>query len=164
MDFDYSKLDYRKARLGDLKALPAIARELKISGTDRQIQKRLRRMILRPTYKIYVLTYDEDEVIALAMFRESHYIASDIPGIQVLGVAVSPEHQGHGAASSFMGLLAQEAVKREYSQLWFWTQVDTLVEFYEGLGFERSGHRFVMAFPKPENLSLRRRLVRRLGV
>lgn len=161
--FDVGQVEYRKARFGEIRTLVPLARELVGAATDRQLEKRLRRLILRRGYSLYVLTW-EKQVIALAIFRLGYFLGADVPYVQVIGLVVDPRFRGHGISATLIGLLSQESVKRGYCQLWFLTQQESLIEFYEGLGFDNSGYLFTLPLPLDRKLPLRRRIVRRLGI
>lgn len=158
---ELEEITYRKARVGDAAVLAPMVRELAGDASDEQIRRRLRRMILRPGYLAYVLVHQE-KPIALALFRPGLFLGADAPYLQVLGLVVDPAYRGHGISAHFMSLLGQESTRQGYCQLWFITQHDYLHQFYESLGFVKTGTRFVIHTPASGRTGLLRRIGRKL--
>ncbi len=161
--FDLEQVSYRKARLGEIKTLVPLARELVGNATDRQLEKRLRRLLLRRGYRIYALIWRKG-IIGMAIFRESYFLGADAPSLQIIGEAIDPEFRGNGISAYFMNLLSGEANSRGYSRLWLVTQHEHRIELCESLGFANSGYWFTLPLSSEEGLPLKRRLIRRLGI
>ena len=83
----------------------------------------------------------------------------------MLGLVIHPEYQRQGLATMLAAKYLGEIYGySNYSQFWFITQHEHLYEFYEGLGFERTGARFVYHERGSGKPSLGRRITRALGI
>lgn len=157
-------LRLKKAGLRDVRMVRTLVKELAGDATDTQVRKRFRRMILRPSYVVYLL-YDGDEPISLWIGREGYFLGADAPYLQMLGLVVHPDHQRKGIGTMLAAkYLTDVYAHSNYSQFWFITQHEHLYDFYEGMGFERTGARFVYHGRGTGRPSLGRRITRALGI
>ena len=157
-------LVFRKARLSDAGKVGRLVRELAGDVSDAALRKRFRRIVLRPSYINFLFLHD-GRPIALFLGREGYFLGADAPYLQGIGIVVDPEYQRQGMASA----LAQTYMmtlypQSDYSQFWFITQQDHLHQFYESLGYEKTGVRFVLHQRGQGQPSLGRRMARKLGV
>jgi ribosomal protein S18 acetylase RimI-like enzyme len=165
--FDQSYVDalrLKKASLFDVGKVDHLVRELAGDATDSQVRKRFRRMIVRPSYRVYMLL-EGDKPVSLWIGRDGYFLGADAPYLQMLGLVIHPEYQRQGLATMLAAKYLGEIYGySNYSQFWFITQHEHLFEFYEGLGFERTGARFVYHGRGSGKPSLGRRITRALGI
>lgn len=157
-------LRLKKAGLRDVGKVTALVKELAGEATESQMRKRFRRLVIRPSYRLY-LFLDGDKPIALWMGRDGYFLGADAPYLQMLGLVVHPDYQRQGIGTMLGAKHLQEVYAlSNYSQFWFITQHDHLHDFYEGLGFERTGSRFVYHGRGTGRPSLGRRITRVFGI
>ena len=157
-------LRLKKASLFDAGRVGDLVEELAGGASESQMKKRLRRMIIRPSYLVY-LFLDGENPVAMFTSREGYFLGADAPYLQMLGYVVHPDYQRQGMGTLIAAkYLSQAYASSNYSQFWFITQHEHLYEFYEGLGFERTGARFVYHGRGSGKPSLGRRITRALGI
>ena len=156
------QIDYRKARLSDIKDMSPLVRTLAGDASYKEVRRRLKRMLLRPGYHIMVVEH-QNQVVGLNILREGLFLGADSPGLQSLSLVVDPGYRGQGIASFFMEKAVEKSSSDGFCQVWGLTQHKHLHEFYESLGFTNTGTRFVIHTPPTGRLPLGRRVIRKLG-
>lgn len=165
MDQDFvDSLTLKKATLRDVGRVGELVRELAGEAPESVLRKRFRRMVLRPSYHVYLLL-DGDDPVSLWIGREGYFLGADAPYLQMVGFVVRPDLQRQGLGTMLGAkYLAEIYNYSNFSQFWFITQHDHLHDFYESLGFEKTGARFVYHGRGAGKPPLRRRISRRLGI
>jgi GNAT superfamily N-acetyltransferase len=157
-------LEFRKARLTDAKKVTHLVRELAGDASEAQIRRRFRRLVLRPGYLVYLFLQD-GKPVAMWIGREGYFLGADLPYLQMLGMVVAPDLQRRGLGTLLVSRALQNIFpETDYCQVWFITQHEHLHSFYERLGFEKTGVRFVLHRSGAGRSPIARRLARRLGI
>lgn len=157
-----SGLVVRRGRVRDAGHVAELARELAGPMTDREARRRVLRLVLRPSYLVYVVE-DEDadgRIVGLWFGREGYFLGADLPFVQTMGLVVAADRRHEGIASHLMRTCPPDS---HHCQNWFTTQHPHLHGFYEGLGFTISGTRFVRHLDQRAPLPPHRRAVRALA-
>ncbi len=157
------ELTYRKARLSDVEAVAPLVNTLAGEASDEEVRRRLKRMMFRPSYHVLVAAHS-GKIVGLNILREGLFLGADAPGLQSLSLVVDSGYRGKGIATYLLERALEKSAKEGFCQLWGLTQHEHLHEFYQNLGFENTGVRFVIQTPSTGRLPVKRRLVRRLGV
>lgn len=165
IDQDFvDSLQLKKASLRDVSRVGHLVKELAGDAPEKAVRRRFRRMVVRPSYLVYLLLH-EDRPISLWIGREGYFLGADAPYLQMLALVVDPDYQRQGLgtllAARYLGEIYGHS---NYSQFWFITQHEHLYDFYESMGFERTGARFVYHDGGSGRPSLGRRISRRLGI
>ena len=157
-------LDFRKARLSDARKVDHLVRELAGDVSPTEAKKRFRRLVIRPSYLIYLFLFG-GRPIALFIAREGYFLSAANPYLHVLGVVIDPKYQRQGLGSALsQQYLMKMYPEADYSQLWLVTQQDHLHDFYKSVGFDETGTRFVMHVQGQGKPSIGRRIARTLGI
>jgi ribosomal protein S18 acetylase RimI-like enzyme len=165
--FDQSYVDslrLKKASLFDTGKVGDLVKELAGDASESQMRKRFRRLVIRPSYRVYFLT-EEKKPISMWIGRIGYFLGADAPYLQMLGLVVHPDYQRKGLGTMLAAKYLSEIYGHSnFSQFWFITQHEHLYEFYESMGFERTGARFVYHGRGSGKPSLGRRITRVLGI
>ena len=160
----FDSLEFRKARLSDARKVGPLVRELAGEVDEAAVRKRFRRLVIRPSYVVYLFLH-EGEPLALWVGREGYFLAADSPYMQLLAAVVHPDYQRQGLGTLIAQRYLQELYPgSDYCQFWFITQHDHLHDFYESVGLEKTGARFVLHEQGQGKPSFGRRVARKLGV
>lgn len=156
-------LELRKARLSDASNVGRLVRELAGEAADSAIRRRFRRLVIRPSYLVYVVLL-KGQIVGLWIGREGYFLGADAPYLHLLGIVVDPDHQKQGLGTALVEKLMLDIYpKKAYCQVWTVTQHEHLHDFYERSGFEKTGARFVLRGRDAAKPPLGRRIVRKLG-
>ena len=143
-----------------------LIREVAGDAQEHAIRRRFRRMLLRPSYRVYVAVKGSRRV-ALLLFRKGHFLGADAPMLLGQDITVDPEFRRQGIAAHSIESVEKTAALEGFNQVWFVTQHEHLHEVYRGLGYTITGTRFVKHLSGARRLPLWRRAgrsaVRRIG-
>ena len=156
----------RKARFVDARYVADLIREVAGDAEEHAIRRRFRRMLLRPSYTVYVAVKGSRRV-ALMLFRRGHFLGADAPMLLGQDIAVDPEFRRQGIAARLIESVEKTVALEGFNQVWFVTQHEYLHEMYQGLGYTNTGTRFVKHLSGARPLSLWHRagrsVARRIG-
>lgn len=152
-------LSIRRARWSDAPAVVGLVKALAGDMTDRAARRRFRRLVTRPSYIVLVASAADGRVAGIWAAREGHFLAADRPYLQTIGLSVDPDFSGLGVGAQLI-----EAGSRNsfHCQHWVTTTHEELHDYYERLGFRRTGVRFQRVIDERAPLPAGRSLARRL--
>ena len=156
-------LTYRKARFSDIGHMLPLITELAGESSEKDQKRRMRRLLLRPSYHVLVAVH-RNEIVGFNILREGLFVGTDAPSLQILSLVVSTRHQKRGIATYLLDQALEKASREGYCQLWGLTQHEHLHTFYENRGFTNTGARFTIQTPQKGRPALARRIGRRLGI
>lgn len=160
------QLTHRRAKLRDGANLVDLIQELAGPADRKATMRRYRRMVIRPSYHLFV-TLDGTRPVALTAFRSGYFFGADAPHLQFIALVVDPEFRRLGIAHDSMAYAFARFEGGGYCQIWMVTQQTHLHPMYEELGFGKTGTRFMRPVtndpPAASLQRIRRSVVRRLG-
>jgi ribosomal protein S18 acetylase RimI-like enzyme len=145
MDVD---LRIRDAELRDAAELAALACELGYETTGAEMESRLVSILKDPRYKTLVALKDEKICGMLGTFSASSYLHNDLNG-RIIALVVSRESRRHGIGARLIAAAEKDFARRGITRVTLTTRFgrEDAQAFYEALGYERNGWRFVKQLP-----------------
>jgi GNAT superfamily N-acetyltransferase len=134
----------RTAVLDDVPALAALATYLGYPATPEDMRERLERIAARDDYETYVAERD-GRVVGFAGVMHGLSYVYDPPYARLLSLVVEPGERGRGTGAALVAAVERWARERGAKQVHLTTALhrDGAHRFYEGLGYERTGARYV---------------------
>ena len=144
MDPTESPILVRPASPGDVPALAALATHLGYPATPEAMAERLGRIGAREDYETYVAER-EGRVVGFAGVMHGLSYVYDPPYARLLALAVEPGERGKGTGAALVAAAERWAREQGAAQLHLTTALhrDGAHRFYERLGYERTGARYV---------------------
>ena len=144
MDATPSPVLVRTASPGDVPALAALVTHLGYPATPEAMGERLGRIGARDDYETYVAER-EGRVVGFAGVMHGLSYNLDPPYARLLSLVVEPGERGKGTGAALVAAAERWAGERGATKLHLTTALhrDGAHRFYERLGYERTGARYV---------------------
>jgi GNAT superfamily N-acetyltransferase len=136
----------RDARPPDAAAIAALLGELGYPADASQVERRLERIAGDPSSRLFVVDVN-GEVAGLGGLHVLPLIEHDELGCMLTAMVVGAKHRRQGIGAELVGAVEREARSRGCNRLVL-SSADRRTDahaFYESLGFEATGRRFVKA-------------------
>ena len=145
MDVD---LRIRDAELSDAAELAALACELGYKTTTAEMESRLVSILRDPRYKTLVARKDEKICGMIGTFSASSYLHDDLSG-RIIALVVSRESRRCGIGAQLVAAAEKDFAQRGIKRVTLTTRFEReeAHQFYEKLGYEQNGWRFVKQLP-----------------
>jgi N-acetylglutamate synthase-like GNAT family acetyltransferase len=141
-----SEVDIRDARPGDAEAIAALLGELGYPSDGAAVRRRLGRIRSDASSRLFVAETDGD-IAGLAGLQVLPLIEHDEVGCMLTAIVVAERYRRRGIGVELVATVEREARYRGCSRLVLGSaerRTDAHA-FYEALGFETTGRRFVKA-------------------
>jgi ribosomal protein S18 acetylase RimI-like enzyme len=134
----------RDAELSDAAELAALACELGYETTSTEMESRLVSILKDPRYKTLVAVNDEKICGMIGTFSASSYLHNDLNG-RIIGLIVSRESRRRGLGAQLIAVAEKDFAQRGITRVTLTTRFEReeAHQFYEKLGYARTGFRFV---------------------
>jgi GNAT superfamily N-acetyltransferase len=141
MDVD---LRIRDAELSDAAELAALACVLGYETIGAEMESRLVSILKDPRYKTLVALKNEKIRGMIGTFSASSYLHNDLNG-RIIAFVVSRELRRHGIGARLIAAAEKDFAQRGIARLTLATRFERekAHQFYEKLGYARTGFRFV---------------------
>jgi len=148
MDLPASSVLIRTATLDDAPALAALSAHHGYPATAGAMRERLGRIAARDDYETFVAERDGRAVGYAGVMHGLSYVY-DRPYARLLALVVEPEERGMGTGAALVAAAERWAREHGAGQLHLTTALhrDGAHRFYERLGYERTGVRYVRKLP-----------------
>ena len=145
MDVDFR---IRDAELRDAAELAALACELGYKTTGPEMESRLVSILKDLRYKTLVALKDEKICGMLGTFSASSYLHNDLNG-RIIALVVSRKSRRHGIGARLIAAAEKDFARRGITRVTLTTRFgrEDAQPFYEAVGYERNGWRFVKQLP-----------------
>jgi ribosomal protein S18 acetylase RimI-like enzyme len=136
------------AELFDAAELAALACELGYKTTTAEMESRLVSILRDPRYKTLVARKDEKICGMIGTFSASSYLHDDLSG-RIIALVVSRESRRCGIGAQLVAAAEKDFAQRGITRVTLTTRFEReeAHQFYEKLGYEQNGWRFVKQLP-----------------
>jgi ribosomal protein S18 acetylase RimI-like enzyme len=140
MDVD---LRIRDVELSDAAELAALACQLGYETTSAEMESRLVSILKDPRYKTVAALRDEKICGMIGTFSASSYLHNDLNG-RIIALVVSRELRRHGIGARLIAAAEKDFAQRGIARVTLTTRFERekAHQFYEKLGYARTGFRF----------------------
>lgn len=137
-------ISIRKAKLTDAAALAQLMCELGYETTKSEMETRLRGIAADDRYRTFVATHDGEVCGMIGTLASLSYEHNDQGG-RLLALVISRTKRRHGIGRALVLVAEKDFAKRGIRRVALTTRLtrDDAHKFYESLGYERNGWRFV---------------------
>jgi ribosomal protein S18 acetylase RimI-like enzyme len=134
----------RNAKLTDAAALARLMCELGYETTKSEMEMRLRRIAADQRCRTFVATHDGEVCGMIGTLTSLSYEHND-PGGRILALVTASAKRRHGIGRALISAAEKDFANRGIRRLALNTRLtrDDAHKFYESLGYERNGWRFV---------------------
>jgi ribosomal protein S18 acetylase RimI-like enzyme len=138
----------RDAELSDASQLAALMCELDYETTPAEMETRLKSILSNPVYKTFVAVMDGRVCGMIGTITCPSYEHND-PGGRILALVTLRAARRRGIGRALIATAEKDFAERGIRRIALNTQVtrDDAHKFYESLGYERNGWRFVKQLP-----------------
>jgi GNAT superfamily N-acetyltransferase len=136
----------RRARPGDAEEIAALLGELGYPAGAAQVRRRLERIAADPSSELFVAEVG-GELAGLGGLHLLPLVEHDEVGCVLTAMVVAAKHRRQGIGAELVGAVEREARSRGCNRIVL-SSADRRADahaFYESLGFEATGRRFVKA-------------------
>ena len=139
----------REAELNDAADLATLMRELGYETQPPEMEKRLESILTNPSYKTFVAIMDGRVCGMIGTVTYPSYEHND-PGARILALVTLNAARRRGIGRALVAAAEKDLSQRAIRRVALNTQLtrDDAHKFYESLGYERNGWRFVKQLPK----------------
>ena len=139
-----SNIRIRDAELSDASQLAALMCELDYETTSAEMETRLKSILPNPTYKTFVAVMDGHVCGMIGTITCPSYEHND-PGGRILALVTLRAARRRGIGRALIATAEKDFARRGIRRVALNTQLtrEDAHKFYESLGYERNGWRFV---------------------
>ena len=136
------------AELFDAAELAALACELGYKTTTAEMESRLVSILRDPRYKTLVARKDDKICGMIGTFSASSYLHNDLSG-RIIALVVSTDSHRCGIGAELVAAAEKDFAQRGIKRVTLTTRFEReeAHQFYEKLGYEQNGWRFVKQLP-----------------
>ena len=136
------------AELFDAAELAALVCELGYETTIAEMESRLVSILRDPRYKTLVARKDDKICGMIGTFSASSYLHNDLSG-RIIALVVSKESRRCGIGAQLVAAAEKDFAQRGIKRVTLTTRFEReeAHQFYEKLGYEQNGWRFVKQLP-----------------
>jgi ribosomal protein S18 acetylase RimI-like enzyme len=140
----------REARPNDARQLAGLMCELGYETTTAQMKARLRRILSNSRYRTFVAEADNELCGMIGMLIYPSYEHDDLSG-RILALVVSAKARRRGMGRKLVAAAEKEFVRNGVRRVAVNTRLTRKEahRFYEALGYQRNGFRFVKQLRRP---------------
>jgi GNAT superfamily N-acetyltransferase len=134
----------RRARPGDAEAIAGLLGELGYPAEAAQVERRLERIARDPSSRLFIADVN-GEIAGLGGLHVLPLVEHDELGCMLTAMVVGVKHRRRGIGAELVSAVEREARSRGCDRLVL-SSADRRADahaFYESLGFEATGRRFV---------------------
>jgi len=141
-------LTIRVAEIHDAGALAQLMCELGYETTQSEMETRLERIATDEHYRTFVAVYDDKVCGMIGTFTSLSYEHNDLGG-RILALVTLRTMRRHGIGRALIATAEKNFAQRGIRRVALNTRLtrDDAHKFYESLGYERNGWRFVKQLP-----------------
>ena len=134
----------RPAGLSDASVLAELMCELGYETTSEQMTARLKSILAEPRYQTFVATVDGAVCGMIGIFSYPSYEHDDA-GARIVALVVSQQARHRGVGRKLVEAAEKKLMQQGITRIAVNTRLTRLEahQFYDALGFERNGYRFV---------------------
>jgi ribosomal protein S18 acetylase RimI-like enzyme len=139
----------RDAELNDAPELAVLMCELGYETKRAEMEMRLKLILSNPAYKTFVAVMDGHLCGMIGTFTYPSYEHND-PGGRILALVTSSAARRRGIGRALVATAEKDFAQRGVSRVALDTRLtrEDAHKFYESLGYERNGWRFVKQLPR----------------
>ena len=139
-----SDLTIRAAEVNDAAALAQLMSELGYETTESEMQTRMKKISTDERYRTFVAVLDGKVCGMIGTLTSLSYEHND-PGGRILAIAILGRMRRRGIGRALIATAEKDFVQRGIRRVALNTQLarEEAHKFYESLGYERNGWRFV---------------------
>ena len=139
----------RHAQPGDAAVLAQLMCELGYDTKPAEMETRLKLILPNPAYKTFVAIMDDRVCGMIGTFTYPSYEHND-PGGRILVLVTSSAARRRGIGRALVATAEKDFARRGVSRVALDTRLtrEDAHKFYESLGYERNGWRFVKQLPR----------------
>ena len=136
------------AELFDAAELAALVCELGYETTIAEMESRLVSILRDPRYKTLVVRKDDKICGMIGTFSASSYLHNDLSG-RIIALVVSTDSRRCGIGAELVAAAEKDFAQRGIKRVTLTTRFEReeAHQFYEKLGYEQNGWRFVKQLP-----------------
>ena len=137
-------LTIREAELSDASEMAALMCDLGYETTAAEMEGRLRAILPIPAYQTFVAIVDNRICGMIGTVVQQGYEHNDLGG-RILALVISPTVRRRGVGRALIAVAEENFARRGITRIALNTQMtrEDAHEFYQALGYERNGYRFV---------------------
>ena len=134
----------RAAAISDAAALAGLMCELGYETTKSEMQARMERITMDQRYRTFVAVHDDEVCGMIGTLTSPSYEHND-PGGRIVALATFSSMRRRGLGRALIAAAEKDFAKRGIQRVALNTQLvrEDAHKFYESLGYERNGWRFV---------------------
>jgi len=134
----------RDAEVSDAAAVASLMCELGYETTPAEMEMRLQRIVGNQAYKTFVAEVEGQICGTIGTFCYASYEHNDLSG-RIVVLVVSDKARRRGAGRALVAAAEREFVRQGVSRVALNTRLtrESAHKFYESIGYERNGWRFV---------------------
>ena len=143
-----TKIRIREVEKGDASQLATLMCELGYETTSTEMKTRLKLILPNPAYKTFVAVMDGRVCGMIGTLACASYEHND-PGGRILALVTLRAARRHGIGRALIATAEKDFAQRGIGRIALNTQLtrENAHKFYESLGYERNGWRFVKQLP-----------------
>lgn len=130
----------------DIEAMTELMSDLGYPTPVDQMRKRMELIEATPMYFTFVAEI-EGKVVGMMGIRQSYNYEEDGCATQISLLVTKLEYQGHGVGTAFIKFIEEWAIERNSESIYLTSGIKPervkAHEFYQSLGFDINGYRFV---------------------
>ena len=138
----------RDAQLGDVAVLAQLLCELGYETTESEMEMRMKRIATDERYRLFVAVRDGDVCGMIGTFAYYSFVHNDPCG-RIVALVVRKDSRRLGVGWRLVAAVEKDFVRRGIKRVALDTRLTRkdAQKFYESLGYERNGWRFVKQLP-----------------
>lgn len=141
-------LTIRDAKLSDALALAVLMCELGYETTSAEMSQRLKSILSDPRYGTSVAEIDNEIRGMVGTLTHASHEHNDLPG-KIIALVVSTKQRRSGVGRALIAAAEKDFARRNVSRVTLTTRFERKAahQFYEALGYSRTGFRFTKNLP-----------------
>jgi ribosomal protein S18 acetylase RimI-like enzyme len=145
-----NKITIRDAKLSDAPALAALMCELGYETTTAEMRRRLKSILADARLRTFVADTDDRVCGMIATLTHASHEHNDCSG-KIIALVVSNKQRRSGIGRALIAAAEKDFVKRNVARVSLTTRStrEKAQQFYQALGYSRTGFRFVKNLPQP---------------
>ena len=142
-------LTIRDAKLSDAPALAALMCERGYETTSAEMSRRLKSILSDPRYGTFVAEIDNEIRGMIGTLTHASHEHNDLSG-KIIALVVSRKHRQSGVGRALIAAAEKDFASRNVSRITLTTRFEReeAHQFYEALGYLRTGFRFAKNLPR----------------
>jgi len=136
-------LTIRDARLSDAPALAALMCELGYETSNAEMRQRLESILTDPRFRTFVAEIDNTVYGMIGTLAHASHEHNDLSG-KIIALVVSKKRRRGGIGRTLIAAAEKDFAKRKVTRVSLTTRFtrEEAHQFYEALGYSRTGFRF----------------------